>query len=118
MTTPDIYTIEARRLTANSLRDEGFSKLAEAVLRGDCDRSRDQRLLAATLRELNWQPPVDPDLVEARKVVAAVHSEPNYSSWARQVLDGQRDGSIEIHCALAAIKRGRELERGASTPQL
>ena len=116
MTTPDIYTIEARRLTANSLRDEGFANIADAVLRGDCDSARDQRLLTATLRELNWQPPVDPDLIEARKIAADVCARCGNSDGAALFLSGTWDNEPDALLTLTAIKRGRELaaqERGA-----
>jgi hypothetical protein len=105
MTTLDIETIEARRRLAAV---EGDSGVAANILKGHAVRHYSDAL-AATLRELNWQPPVDPDLIEARKIVADAHSEPVYSTWAHQVIDGKRDDCIEMRCCLAAIKRGREL---------
>lgn len=55
--------------------------------------------------------PVDPDLIEARNLVeCTVH-------WSaqtdRDLASGKNDGTTEMRIALAAIKRGRELERGS-----
>jgi hypothetical protein len=54
------------------------------------------------------QPPVDPDLIEAREVAV------QYSLWCSgeirgQFRSGKNDDWAEIKIALAAIKRGREL---------
>ncbi len=100
MTQPDIYTVEARERIAKSFDDEGMVANSHDIRVG-CWREREVAILAATLRELNWQPPVDPDLVEARSLVD---------------LHGFISGGSVGHLALAAIKRGRELaatERGA-----
>lgn len=40
--------------------------------------------------------PVEPDLLEARKL-------------AREIMSGERDGALSVIAALAGIKRGREL---------
>jgi hypothetical protein len=110
MTQPDIYTVEARRRLA-APRFEDSPTYAACILDGSA-LQLEAPVLAAALRELNWQPPVDPDLLEARKVVAAVHDDPSYVNFARRVLDGEEDDCTDVKCALAAIKRGRELERG------
>ncbi len=58
--------------------------------------------------------PVDADLIEAREVAAAVFdnggSHPSIASGLRA---GKRDGGIDVTVALAAIKRGRALEKEA-----
>jgi hypothetical protein len=97
MTQPDIYTIEARRRLAETYDAQEKSVSAKDIRDGFW-RLQEVETLAATLRELNWQPPVDPDLVEARRM-AVRHG---YCE----------DGYIPI-VAFVAIKRGRELERGA-----
>jgi hypothetical protein len=53
--------------------------------------------------------PVDGDLVEAREVVVAMEDRPFYS-W--KIRSGEHDGSHLVQVALAAIRRGRALERG------
>ena len=110
VTQPDSYTVEARRRSAAEHNKDGSMPLLGArILAGEYDDSADQRVLAATLRELNWQPPVDPDLLEARKAASCGESD----CVKRGYLSGQYDGGTLVGIALAAIKRGRELERGA-----
>ncbi len=111
MTQPDIYMVEARRRLADV---EGCEGLAENIRKGHAV-AHYVRTFAATLRELNWQPPVDPDLLEARKVAAAhwQHSDPRYAS---EILSGICDSGVSVSVAIPAIKRGRELaaqDRGA-----
>ncbi len=66
--------------------------------------------LAARLARENWRP-VDPGLIEAREIVRAINS--RYAPiFAGEVGAGRHDNHIEVEIALAAIKRGRELERG------
>ncbi len=92
MTQPDIYTIEARRRLAAEYQATDMPIAASDVLRG-AHSTTAVNALAATLRELNWQPPVDPDIEEARLIV-------------------ERAPTM-FESTFAAIKRGRELERGA-----
>jgi hypothetical protein len=115
MTQPDIYTVEARRWVGAGYRASGMNCTAELIESGGQDDDFFVASYAATLRELNWQPPVDPDLVEARKIAAAhwQHSDPRYAS---EILSGTCDSGISVSVAIPAIKRGRELEateRGA-----
>lgn len=71
-------------------------------------------LIAARLAREGWKP-VDPDLIEAREIVAKWWENP--PSHYRNVFDpesfrrGERDTFPEVTQTLAAIKRGRELER-------
>ena len=60
MTTPDIYTVEARRRLAEGATARGFTGDAHVYSVGE-SRGGEVETLAATLRELNWQSPVDPD---------------------------------------------------------
>jgi hypothetical protein len=115
MTQPDIYTVEARRRSAEEHGKDGdVALLVTRILRGDYDTDPDQRAIAATLRELNWQPPVDPDLVEARKIAATMQKALGADEGiASAYYAGRYDDGHTVSVALAAIKRGRELERGA-----
>ena len=87
----DIYIIEAQRRFRDSTH-------------GAID------MLAITLRELNWQPPVDPDLIEARKLTAHEYSigGPFYAA-SDEIRQGKKDDKMCVRTALAGIKRGREL---------
>lgn len=59
--------------------------------------------------------PVDPDLIEARKIVAERNGNLRIECGYRQrVLDGQEDDHPAVMNTLAAIKRGRELAREQS----
>ena len=58
------------------------------------------------------EPPVDPDLIEARKLVAGKYQSIRDHDYAGWVNSGQKDDSSEVRLILSAIKRGRELERG------
>lgn len=62
-------------------------------------------------------PPVDPDLIEARTLVCVCdHDKWPDDEWhldqARLVKGGSQDSSWRVIMALEGIKRGRELERG------
>jgi hypothetical protein len=57
-----------------------------------------------------FEPPVDPDLIEARKIAHSTHAHVT-DDWS--FLDGTCDDGDFVQSALAAIKRGRELEREA-----
>lgn len=63
------------------------------------------------------EPPVDPDLIEARELVCAFdHDKWPDDEWhrdqARLTKGGSHDSSWRVIMALEGIKRGRELERG------
>lgn len=55
--------------------------------------------------------PVDPDLLEARAIVAAQYAGlmPPPSHLERDALSGNGDDWFQMKCTVAAIKRGREL---------
>lgn len=57
--------------------------------------------------------PVDPDLIEARAFVAGTPHPFGDAGWPLTVLSGTVDDGTLMQIALAAIKRGRELERGS-----
>lgn len=63
--------------------------------------------------------PVDPDLIEAREIVASGHDvyaaeSPWHANEAVKVRAGQDDRLFRVADTFAGIKRGRELERAAS----
>lgn len=63
--------------------------------------------VASALVRNGWKP-VDPDLIEARKMAAET-----YPEIAKDYLAGKWDNnSSTVQSRLAGIKRGRELERG------
>lgn len=63
------------------------------------------RAIASELPE-----PVDPDLIEARRIAATAYQASGGSKIAvRGVLDGNRDDDWDVIACLTAIKRGREL---------
>jgi hypothetical protein len=53
-------------------------------------------------------PPVDPDLLLARKVVVAQNRAQRLDAWADEVEAGQHDDGDEVAPALAAIKAAKE----------
>jgi hypothetical protein len=85
---------------------------SELTRNGAYDGKGDFRIAIRALRDLSKPlseiQPVDPDLIEAREIVGARYLEllPLYRA-------GRYDSGSTIPIALAAIKRGRELERGA-----
>ena len=104
MTTPDIYTVEARRRLADAYDAEGAAMSAISVREWKW-RDLEVAVLSATLREHNWQPPVDPDEHEAWEV---------YRRYCTDGVDFEHRNERGVYdVALAALKRGRELERGA-----
>jgi hypothetical protein len=80
----------------NSVVSEGFdNRLAETA--------NEAREIVAFLPK-----PVDPDLIEARRVAATIF---DGHLWASAILAGKKDEdqASGVSLALAAIKRGREL---------
>lgn len=55
--------------------------------------------------------PVDPDLIEVRKMLAERYDPEASGDYIRAILAGKEDYTAPIINCLAAIKRGRELER-------
>lgn len=55
--------------------------------------------------------PVDPDLIEARKLVADRYNPDTCSDAIIATLQGEDDETVAVQNCLKAIKRGRELER-------
>lgn len=89
---PQEYLDEAvRRLNAFS---HGYS--AEGI---------SAQVLARTLRELGWKPPVDPVLKRAREIVAQVWNA-NGINYHAQVLGGERDSSVDVQAVLIALREG------------
>lgn len=68
--------------------------------------ARALRDLAKPLSEVVPKP-VDPDLIEARKIAAEAMSA--YRESARAIVNGEQDQSEMMKAALAAIKRGRDM---------
>jgi hypothetical protein len=69
-------------------------------------------LHAAFLGRTGWTP-TDPDLIEAREIAARQYEQAGYSpALPLEVREGRSDKCIVVAAVRAAIKRGRELERG------
>lgn len=68
---------------------------------------------AARLARTGWTPPpkVDPDVLEVRKLVAEYYRSIGWLRAAKEMLAGELDGLITFQASLAAIRRGREIER-------
>ena len=60
--------------------------------------------LARTLKELNWEPPVDLLLLRAREIVANTHQELGWMSSANSVRQGRNDHHIAVKAVLTALK--------------
>lgn len=62
--------------------------------------------------------PPDPDIEEARRITAETparegEDDPEgVQDWCAEVINGLHDNCYEVRAVLAAIKRGRALERG------
>lgn len=92
----------ARREDVNK---EEWSKLGPDYVAG--------MVTAARLAREGWVP-VDPDLIEARQVAEALAGELRWGEVSqRAIRAGKSDGYWIVRSSLAAIKRGRELERAA-----
>lgn len=86
------------------------------------DTDKACRVEAARLARTGWTP-VDPDLIEAREIVARGHDACAASSnWhyrehhneAAKVRAGLEDGGFRVSDTLAGIKRGRQLATGGA----
>ena len=60
--------------------------------------------------------PVDPLLIEAREIVARVVGAGGASWFGGEFRKGKCDDHQSMQVALAALKRGREIEREAASP--
>ena len=114
--TEEEIMIRAREAAAKIYVDEGSKK---AIRGGQWDSGTLVMGAAQALRDLSKPlseiQPVDPDLIEARKVAHDTLMSLGASDEqiiAGEVLAGERDDAIIMHATLAAIKRGRELEQG------
>ena len=67
-------------------------------------------LIAARLAREGWMPPVavDPDIAEAREIVAQIY-DVSWPERADAIRAGGQDNNVENVSALAGIKRGRAL---------
>lgn len=74
-------------------------------------RVNDVAIRAAALAREGWEPE-DPDLKEAREACARDAEQCGLEKAPTLYRTGERDDSPTMRCALAALKRGRELERG------
>ena len=57
----------------------------------------------------NEQKPVDPLLLEARKIVADVNSAKGHAIYVRVIMAGGWDHKLEVVATLAGLRRGKEL---------
>lgn len=64
------------------------------------------KVLARTLQELGWQPPVDPMLVRAREIAARAYDSQGWGIMATEVRDGDADCSPAVQAALIALREG------------
>lgn len=67
--------------------------------------------VGAALIAQHEEPPVDPLLPEARKIVADRYTAQGWDNSAELVLSGKFDGHCDVTTALAALKRGVELAK-------
>lgn len=107
---------EPKGLTTNeTLPSDPIAKRMEALVRAmasprwstaNNENYVEARAIATLLPE-----PVDADLVEARECVAAVYEAASRHDLAKITRDGGQDKRLRVQSALAAIRRGRALER-------
>lgn len=97
---------EARAREAHGrVNDKSWSTKWEELNPG----AREARTLAARLAREGWEP-VDPDLIEAREIVAKwLIDERSLGLLAASTRRGDDDHTSQVQCTLAALKRGREL---------
>lgn len=90
-------------------RLEKARETADAVYRSGDGSGEMLSVLAALalLNELDWQPPIDPDLLAVREIVAAEFRRRDCPNAAAQAADGTSDRWVEIVGALAAYKAGK-----------
>jgi len=68
--------------------------------------AHDYMIVAERIIEHFYPTPVDPDLIEARRIAADLSK---FALFGERAVDGQHDDSDSVRLALAAIKRGRQL---------
>jgi len=85
--------------------DNSIQQRGDGEYRSPCAEAR------AIVAEM--EPAVDGDLVEARDVAASVYDTAGNTLSAENIRLGLRDEGMDVCTALAAIRRGRELERNA-----
>jgi hypothetical protein len=73
------------------------------------DRTELERQIAELQAQLAALPEVDPLLVEAREIAAVENEQSKCPAFAADVRQGNRDRSVDVRIALAALRRGMEL---------
>jgi hypothetical protein len=87
---PQVYLDEANRLW-NDPRNDNLSP---------------KELLARTLQELGWEPPVDPKLVRARKIAAKYLAANGRHYYEQLIENGGHDEHDAVQAALIALTEG------------
>jgi len=87
---PQVYLDEANRLW-NDPRNDNLSP---------------KELLARTLQELGWKPPVDPKLVRAREIAARQLNIIGCDITASSILHAAQDNNPAVQAALIALTEG------------
>lgn len=94
-------------------------KLAGEGADADLPWSKDVENAFARYIAQHEEPPVDPLLIEAREIAAKVvekaENDGEEYDWSRHCRSGSYDDRSDVQIALAALKRGMELEREASS---
>ncbi|ODT87036.1 hypothetical protein [Phenylobacterium sp. SCN 70-31] len=95
------------RARAEEARARHFAQFAHS------SEAESEAEIAAMLARIGWEP-VDPDLIATRELCAEDARRCGFGEWmAVQYLSGRRDSCPLFQRSLAAIKRGRQLEREA-----
>lgn len=96
------------------LTDEELDRArAEEARRRDPISIGDVAFVAARLARTGWTPPpkVDPDVLEVRKLLAERSKGNGFDFIAHKLRSGAYDSDPVFQTTLAAIRRGREIER-------
>lgn len=93
------------------VRDIADFTWSDGLLAGNASRNQDAAFAARLCEIARLLPkPIDPDLLEARRMVALRSGNAEIEAEYRlRVMDGAEDGHPAVINTLAAIKRGREL---------
>lgn len=105
----DIYDIPLwARKRAADLSTEYEWPVSASFGTEDVKGSRHLQAFAAYIAA-HEDPPVDPLLIEARRIIAADYSQREYEGPSERCLDGSCDESFVMRTTLAALRRGMAL---------
>lgn len=96
----------ARKMAAVDVSPTALGMISGGLVYAPVEHYREARAIVAELPK-----PVDPDLIEARRMESQQADNNGFIDYAVSVRNGDQDNEGPVRCRYDGIKRGRELAR-------